>query len=478
MRVYLPSSNSARALGYTGIGGNFFQAIGNNLLVVTTTPLDGFDTICAPSGPFPTFIPWYGWRDVKMYQLNSGNISATYRFPEYAPSIGRESMVRYAPSGNYFTAYEFGRISRWDAGSNTLLNVANGFGRTDIISVNDEEQIGTEYAYHSTFQVPNSNVYYDVASLRLFHDRWSGNSLQNISQYQFLDASNKPVYGLVVGQGYGSTATDRASNRTRIDVSSNQRCLVVRSNRLQWDGNQASHAGVGASLWYRTDPNRWDAWVLRAEWLSSLNLPTGVYPTMVRFHPNSPFVLYIGLSDGSMRAYQIDADGQVLNLNNPTVFRPSLGPIGAVTVMDIAQFTINGINYTVMAIGGPTGLSIYTGSACRIDDFREAYYYDIDVGFPQSQNNSIWLQQPAPNADPIAIYGNGAVLTVAKLDNLPLINCPEDVDRNSIIDDADLLAVLFAFGEQCYCPADINCDGIVDDADLLLVLFRFGETCN
>jgi probable HAF family extracellular repeat protein len=54
-----------------------------------------------------------------------------------------------------------------------------------------------------------------------------------------------------------------------------------------------------------------------------------------------------------------------------------------------------------------------------------------------------------------------------------------DVDDNGCVDDADLLAVLFAFGTtgQDLGRVDVNCDGTVDDADLLLVLFNFGSGC-
>ncbi len=48
-----------------------------------------------------------------------------------------------------------------------------------------------------------------------------------------------------------------------------------------------------------------------------------------------------------------------------------------------------------------------------------------------------------------------------------------DVNGDGVIDDADLLAVLFAFGSSD-TDADLNNDGVVDDADLLLVLFNFG----
>ena len=53
-----------------------------------------------------------------------------------------------------------------------------------------------------------------------------------------------------------------------------------------------------------------------------------------------------------------------------------------------------------------------------------------------------------------------------------------DVNQDGIVDDADLLAVLFAFGQTgSGLPEDINGDGVVDDADLLTVLFNFGSSC-
>ncbi len=57
--------------------------------------------------------------------------------------------------------------------------------------------------------------------------------------------------------------------------------------------------------------------------------------------------------------------------------------------------------------------------------------------------------------------------------------CPlnADVNRDGVVDDADLLQVLFAFGGRGYTNEDTNWDGIVDDADLLEVLLHFGDTC-
>ena len=59
--------------------------------------------------------------------------------------------------------------------------------------------------------------------------------------------------------------------------------------------------------------------------------------------------------------------------------------------------------------------------------------------------------------------------------------CPldADVNRDGVVDDADLLQVLFAFGrrDKGYTNADTNWDGIVNDRDLLAVLFNWGSTC-
>jgi len=53
---------------------------------------------------------------------------------------------------------------------------------------------------------------------------------------------------------------------------------------------------------------------------------------------------------------------------------------------------------------------------------------------------------------------------------------PGDVNGDGCVDDADLLSVLFAFGNTGGME-DLNSDGVVDDADLLEVLFHFGSGC-
>ncbi|GBC91698.1 hypothetical protein HRbin15_00153 [bacterium HR15] len=70
------------------------------------------------------------------------------------------------------------------------------------------------------------------------------------------------------------------------------------------------------------------------------------------------------------------------------------------------------------------------------------------------------------------------IYTVYLDDIETFVGIPGDVDGSGCVDDADLLAVLFAFGCSSGCGAeDVNGDGTVDDADLLIVLFNFGQGC-
>jgi hypothetical protein len=68
-----------------------------------------------------------------------------------------------------------------------------------------------------------------------------------------------------------------------------------------------------------------------------------------------------------------------------------------------------------------------------------------------------------------------AVLCLAASAQMTVRLTPGDVSGDNIIDDQDLLAVLFGFGSTDP-DLDITGDGRVDDADLLLVLFGFGQS--
>lgn len=75
------------------------------------------------------------------------------------------------------------------------------------------------------------------------------------------------------------------------------------------------------------------------------------------------------------------------------------------------------------------------------------------------------------------VFGAAGVFDVAfKLsgDAVPVA----DFDSSGCVDEADLLAILFALGQTGNgLAADLNGDAQVDEADLLLVLFALGEGC-
>jgi WD40 repeat protein len=89
---------------------------------------------------------------------------------------------------------------------------------------------------------------------------------------------------------------------------------------------------------------------------------------------------------------------------------------------------------------------------------------------------TIWVNsiQFSPNG---RLFGYGRIdATVVVARNLFWRN--GDVNGDGCVDDADLLAVLFVFGQSgSNLPEDLNDDGVVNDADLLEVLSNFGRRC-
>jgi probable HAF family extracellular repeat protein len=104
---------------------------------------------------------------------------------------------------------------------------------------------------------------------------------------------------------------------------------------------------------------------------------------------------------------------------------------------------------------------------------------------PLLTNGSVLTEARAISSDGRYIVGWGWNAATRRYEAFLLDTGPRctahngDVDANGCVDDADLLAVLFAFGNtgSNLGRVDVNCDGVVDDADLLTVLFNFGSGC-
>lgn len=133
----------------------------------------------------------------------------------------------------------------------------------------------------------------------------------------------------------------------------------------------------------------------------------------------------------------------------------------------VSDYTGETVEVFVRPLGGGTPITSGTGSANSAGQFdigvflnaNQLGYYDLAI------RASGTLLKRVPNAR----------MRYPGVSGLNLTLIPGDINGDNGIDDADLLAVLFDFG-QSSSPADVNGDGIVDDADLLLVLFNFGQT--
>jgi len=102
----------------------------------------------------------------------------------------------------------------------------------------------------------------------------------------------------------------------------------------------------------------------------------------------------------------------------------------------------------------------------RVSDGQQVRVYDEEMG------TGVWTLAYSPDGTRFAYGRMDATVVMARN---PFTG---DADSNGCTDDADLLLVLFAFGQSgSGLSGDVNGDGTVDDADLLLVLFYFGSGC-
>ncbi|MCS7066603.1 MAG: Ig-like domain repeat protein [Fimbriimonadales bacterium] len=172
-----------------------------------------------------------------------------------------------------------------------------------------------------------------------------------------------------------------------------------------------------------------------------LTLPLGANTLRVEYGGNSTYAATAGSNGLTVNHVRVQGQIQLANRSNPSGVLAQID-IEAGSHRESFQVVLNAAgNY-----GVDTGL---TGSAV------------VKVSIP----NGSWLCQRQS-----AYLSNVVTL------NFSLLN--GDVDANGIVDDADLLRVLFSFGQTgADLSEDLNDDGVVDDADLLIVLFNFGSAC-
>jgi hypothetical protein len=130
------------------------------------------------------------------------------------------------------------------------------------------------------------------------------------------------------------------------------------------------------------------------------------------------------------------------------------------------QVLIN-IHYLRTAAGDYLIYNRRTGATPRINKVFVA----TGSGATWSDYSEILGDEPLPNGSTPNAYGFDIFNFTSGFGTDP---SKGDVNLDGVVDDADLLAILFEFGSS-NAAVDVNSDGVVDDADLLTVLFNFGS---
>lgn len=201
------------------------------------------------------------------------------------------------------------------------------------------------------------------------------------------------------------------------------------------------------------------------KWTESGIEDSGITGFAMRASGDGSVVVGVGETSTSRYAFRW-TDGGVQNL----------GTLGGDNSF---AYDVSGSGNTIVGYAERTDGS---GSAFRwtasggMEDLNQSYSYLLGSG-------SYLIEARGISQDGRFIVGMGHNAATGRIEAFLLdtvcVDHNGDVDSNGCVDDADLLAVLFAFGQsgQNLGRVDINCDETVDDADLLLVLFNFGSGC-
>lgn len=330
------------------------------------------------------------------------------------------------------------------------------------------------------------------------------------------------------GQYIATGITDNTIRIWRVSDGSLLRTLRGHSNRV----NAVAFSPNGQYLASGSDDNTVKVWRV-SDWLQIHNL-TG-HANIVRavaFSPDSQY-LASGSGDTTIRIWRVDTGGIVTTLYGHIDHVTSLAfsPDGthlasasqdpSIKIWRVSNWslrtTLADHDDSVTSIAfSPNGQYLASASVddtirlWRVSDWsseRTLYGHsnDVDgVAFARDSKHLISIskdgsirvwrasngqivktyeQETGANLRAIQFSPNGRFFAYGRTEALVLARAdfggPEgDVNGDGCVDDADLLMVLFAFGQSgSAIVEDVNGDGTVDDADLLIVLFGFGSGC-
>lgn len=108
------------------------------------------------------------------------------------------------------------------------------------------------------------------------------------------------------------------------------------------------------------------------------------------------------------------------------------------------------------------------------DAFKLEWAVDGQTGRPVLLERADFVRIVHAGNASLGIFGNSST----EISAVALVRRYGDTNADGCVDDADLLTVLFEFGQiGSDFAGDVNRDSVVDDADLLGVLFQFGSGC-
>jgi len=168
---------------------------------------------------------------------------------------------------------------------------------------------------------------------------------------------------------------------------------------------------------------------------------------------------FVQFENGEYEAYQLQ--NQV-----PATFALIL--IGAAAPVTQLQGTITIDGYVGSYAGKQATIRIKQGTSISTYTVTLTADGSYSLRPNETGNAEVWVKLAPGLARKVNLSLSGTVNQ-----NFQLIS--GDLNNDNLINDADLLQVLFGFGTND-ANADANGDGVVNDADLLMVLFNFGQS--
>ncbi|GBC91597.1 hypothetical protein HRbin15_00051 [bacterium HR15] len=248
-----------------------------------------------------------------------------------------------------------------------------------------------------------------------------------------------------------------------------------------WQGYNANSpidlhpSGAGQSFAYGINSNGAVVGIVdgQAAYWGNYNNPA----SYVNLHPSGMAASYaLGIAENGQVGGFVVANGQ----ERACVWDPSTG-----SWTDIHPTTATG-DSEVLGIGSMPGAAsaVAVGFAVFNGEQHAVVWRCLDggsgwvdlhtvlpPGYTLSWARGVWS---APDG---TLYVSGAAGDANHSEAMVWVLTPGDVNGDGCIDDADLLSVLFDFGNSGCSLTDVNGDGVVDDADLLIILFGFGNGC-